>query len=94
MQPLKLRPANPPPTAGPAETPAPALPPLLLSAPDLAQLLRVSVATVWRLRAAGKLPRPSTALGRQLLRWDRREVEVWVTAGMPDLKTWEALNHR
>jgi predicted DNA-binding transcriptional regulator AlpA len=60
--------------------------PLLLSATDLAQLLRVSVATVWRLRAAGKLPRPLTALGKQLVRWDADEVRRWVAAGMLPLR--------
>jgi predicted DNA-binding transcriptional regulator AlpA len=65
--------------------------PLLVSATDLAQLLRVSLATIWRLRAAGKLPRPATSLGRQLLRWQRSEIESWVEAGMPDLQTWEKL---
>jgi predicted DNA-binding transcriptional regulator AlpA len=75
--------------------PAPVqLPHLLLSAADLAELLRVSTATVWRLRAAGKLPRPLDALGRQLLRWDATEVQRWVKAGMPPLKQWEAIDRQ
>jgi len=63
--------------------------PLLLSAAMLAQLLSVSTATIWRLRAAGKLPRPLNSLGKQLLRWDADEIRRWVAAGMPDMKTWE-----
>jgi predicted DNA-binding transcriptional regulator AlpA len=109
MQPLKLCPADSPPDDpldpprdGPAgdgqgirRKPAPVLmPPLLLSAADLAALLRVSTATLWRLRAAGKLPRPLDALGRQLLRWNADEIRRWVRAGMPDLKTWESKNKR
>lgn len=101
MQPLKLH-ANPAPGSEPAEdladvkaTPAKSvgakLAPLLLSAADLAELLRVSTATIWRLRAAGKLPRPSAALGRQLVRWDYAEVVAWQRAGMPELKAWEAM---
>jgi predicted DNA-binding transcriptional regulator AlpA len=64
---------------------------LLLTARDLAKLLRISTATVWRLRAAGKLPRPLDALGSQLVRWDADEIRAWVKAKMPDLKTWELL---
>lgn len=78
--------------AGPNTTPpVMVVPPLLLSARDLAHLLRVSTATIWRLRAAGKLPRPLDSLGKQLLRWDASEVQRWVQAGMPDLKTWQVL---
>lgn len=70
--------------------PATATPPaMLLSARDLALMLRVSTATVWRLRAAGKLPRPLDALGKQLLRWNAGEIQRWIDAGMPDLRTWE-----
>lgn len=76
----------------PAKRSAAELAPLLLSAADLAQLLRVSVPTIWRLRAAGKLPRPLDALGKQLIRWDADEVRRWIVAKMPDLKTWGAMN--
>jgi len=65
--------------------------PLLYSAKDLAGLLRVSVPTIWRLRAAGKLPRPLDALGGQLLRWRADEIAEWVRAGMPALDVWEEL---
>lgn len=67
------------------------LQPLLYSAADLAQLLRVSTATIWRLRAAGRLPRPSDALGKQILRWPVETIHRWVAAGMPDLRTWESI---
>jgi predicted DNA-binding transcriptional regulator AlpA len=46
--------------------------------------------TLWRLKAAGKLPRPLHSLGRQLVRWDVAEVKCWLAAGMPALKEWEA----
>jgi predicted DNA-binding transcriptional regulator AlpA len=98
MQPLKLRFAPDPnsalvePEPTPANRPTSVLQPLLLSAADLAELLRVSTATIWRLRAASKLPRPLDALGRQLVRWNADEIGRWVKAGMPDLKTWEATN--
>jgi predicted DNA-binding transcriptional regulator AlpA len=89
--PLTLPAANGQPAAEratPTKRPAAELQPLLLSAADLAELLSVSVATVWRLRAAGKLPRPSTALGKQLVRWDAAEIRRWVSSGCPALKEW------
>jgi predicted DNA-binding transcriptional regulator AlpA len=67
-------------------------PGLLFSASDLAEILRVSKPTIWRLRAAGKLPRPLDALGSQLLRWDADEIRRWIAAKMPDLETWTELN--
>jgi len=75
----------------PGPKPAPCLSPLLYSARDLAVVLRISVPTVWRLRAAGKLPRPLDALGAQLLRWDAGEIKRWVAAGMPSLDVWQEL---
>jgi excisionase family DNA binding protein len=62
--------------------------PLLVDARELARLLDVSVATIWRLKAAGQLPRP-VKLGSST-RWRRDEVENWIRAGCPALKTWEA----
>jgi predicted DNA-binding transcriptional regulator AlpA len=64
------------------------LPPMLLSADDLAKLLRVSKATIWRLRAAGKLLKPIESLGPQLLRWRYDETWRWIKAGMPNAATW------
>jgi len=102
MQPLRLHPTAPAtdndPVEALTETKATApkrlaavIEPLLLSAADLAQLLRVSTATIWRLRSAGKLPRPSAALGSQLVRWDFTDVKAWQKAGMPCLRDWEAM---
>jgi len=105
MRPLSLHTPNGPPAsdrpgtlpdgqAPSAKRPGAGLAPMLLSAADLAALLRVSSATIWRLRASGKLPRPLNSLGRQLLRWNADEVRRWVKAGMPDLRTWEVLDRR
>src|SRR5262245_3960456 len=69
--------------------PRPPLEPLTYDTDDLAFVLRTSLATLHRLRAAGKLPRASR-LGGQL-RWPAEEIRAWVRAGMPDLKTWEAM---
>ena len=61
---------------------------LLLTAERLARLLDVSKRTLWRLRSAGKLPRPVQLGGS--LRWRADEVSAWVAAGCPDLRDWEA----
>jgi predicted DNA-binding transcriptional regulator AlpA len=54
----------------------PPMPPAsrLLSAADLAAMLKVSVRSVWRMRDDGRLPKP-LELGKQMLRWDRDEIE-------------------
>ena len=57
-------------------------PSALMDAADLAALLRVSKATVWRLRENLKLP-PAIALTSQCLRWRRSDVESWLAAGCP-----------
>jgi len=65
------------------------LTPLLLSAPDVARLLAVSVATTWRLESAGKLPAPLRIGGST--RWRHAEIVAWVEAGMPDRRNWQAM---
>lgn len=49
----------------------------LLTAGDLARLLQVSRRTLWRLLAAGLLPRPIALSGR-LRRWLRDDIEHWI----------------
>jgi predicted DNA-binding transcriptional regulator AlpA len=73
-------PAPEPQAAGP-------LPPLLLDTADLCQLLRISKATLHRLLAAGKLPRPIRLAG---LKWPAAEIEAFVAMGCPDRATFEA----
>lgn len=52
-------------------------PPMLVDAAELARLLAVSVATLHRLRSAGKIgPRPLPVGGRVL--WRRETVESWL----------------
>ncbi len=48
-----------------------------LSARQLAGLLSISVRSVWRLAAAGKLPEP-VRLGRRIARWREADVEAAV----------------
>jgi len=65
----------------------PALPadelPLLLTAGEVAWLLKVSERSVWRLRSAGYLPKEVNVLGS--VRWRRTDIENWVVAGCPKL---------
>jgi predicted DNA-binding transcriptional regulator AlpA len=68
---------------------APAAPePLLVSSKELAQLLGVSVSSVERLRAAGRLPEP-VVLTAGCLRFRLSEVRDWVAAGCPALAARE-----
>lgn len=70
---LPLRPrADRPPTAGP----------LVLSARDLAALLRLGLRTIRSMDAAGKLPAPVRVGGS--VRWRLDEIRAWLDAGAPD----------
>ncbi len=62
--------------------------PLLISADELARLLRRSRRTIGRLKAAGKLPKPVRSGGGVL--WRRAEIDEWVRVGCPDRRVWEA----
>jgi predicted DNA-binding transcriptional regulator AlpA len=72
----------------PDQQTASALPPLLLDTRDMCGALRISSATLFRLKSAGRLPRARNLGG---LKWDADEVKRWVSAGMPPLKEWEAV---
>lgn len=55
-----------------------AVSPALLNVKDVAHLLSVSVATVWRRSASGELPGPIKLAGRTL--WRRDEIEGAIEA--------------
>jgi predicted DNA-binding transcriptional regulator AlpA len=55
--------------------------PLLLTAPQVADLCAVSSRTVWRWDSLGLLPTPVRIAGTT--RWRRADVESWVQAGCP-----------
>ena len=61
---------------------------LALSVEEVAQLLSISRAHVWRLHSSGRIPRP-VRLGRSV-RWDRKTLEAWLEAGGPPRDRWEA----
>ncbi len=58
---------------------------LLLNVDAVSKLTSMSVRSCWRLSDAGKVPRP-LAVGRSR-RWRRADVQEWVEAGCPDLRT-------
>jgi predicted DNA-binding transcriptional regulator AlpA len=61
---------------------------LLIDARGLAALVDLSERTIWRLHAAGKLPRPVVLGGST--RWRADEIARWIEAGCPARAAWEA----
>jgi excisionase family DNA binding protein len=57
---------------------------LLLTAGNLAQLLNISVRTLWRLRAQHKIPAPIRVGGS--VRWRTRDIEAWIAKGCPAIR--------
>lgn len=53
----------------------------LLTARELADMLNVSVRTVWRLRSSAAIPAPVRIRGS--VRWNRDEVQRWIDQGCP-----------
>ena len=61
--------------AGPGQTP------VMFTVDDVADLLRCSSRTVYRLTDSGRVPRP-VKLG-SLVRWPRESIEDWIAQGCP-----------
>jgi excisionase family DNA binding protein len=61
---------------------------LVLTAEEVAELLCISRAHVFRLQRGGKLPAP-VRFGRSV-RWARAELEAWLRAGAPSREEWDA----
>jgi len=53
----------------------------MLAVDDVAEMLKCSTRTVYRLSDAGRMPRP-VKLGA-LVRWPRQAVEQWIADGCP-----------
>ena len=66
----------------------PTLPATLLSVEDVASTLQVSVSHVYRLADGGRLPRPIKLGG--LVRWNRTELEAWISSGCKSLRSKRA----
>jgi excisionase family DNA binding protein len=55
--------------------------PSMLSADELAEWLKISKRTIWRLKSAGAIPQP-VKIGRSV-RWQRTDVAAWLEKGCP-----------
>ena len=60
----------------------------LLNAKELAGKLLLSTRMVWRLRSAGKLPRP--VYGGASIRWRLSDINRWMELDCPDERTFHA----
>jgi predicted DNA-binding transcriptional regulator AlpA len=58
-------------------------PQLLTAVGGVAQLLGISVRSVWRLHSAHRIPEPIRLAGN--VRWRVAEIQAWVDAGCPAL---------
>jgi len=65
---------------------------LLLSANQVAELLGVSVRTLWRLLSAGKLPAPVRLGGS--VRWRNADIRQWIDEGCPPPVRTPATSYR
>lgn len=65
---------------------------LALTAEEIAELLGISRAHLWRLNSSGRLPRP-IRFGRAV-RWHRSTIEEWLAAGAPPRDRWEDMDQR
>lgn len=59
---------------------------------DMMSLLRVSRGTLRGMRLNGDIP--AEVIVGSLVRWNRREIEKWVSEGMPNRDSWEAMKRR
>lgn len=59
---------------------------MLLTAKDVAAVLRVSIRTLYRLKDSQAIPLPKRVPGSKLARWSRAEVEGWIRDGMPSCR--------
>lgn len=64
--------------------------PVLINVNELAQMLSVSVRSLWRIHGAGGVPL-SVRLGGRIVRWDKGEIFRWIEAGCPSWMKWQVL---
>ncbi len=55
--------------------------PALITAAQLADMLSVSLRTLWRMRSGGRLPNPVRLGGA--VRWRLEEIKQWIASGCP-----------
>jgi len=64
---------------------------LLGDAKDIARILGISTATLWRYSSSGRLGPKPIPLSNGCTRWRVDEIKDWVEAGCPDRKSWLAM---
>lgn len=57
--------------------------PLLITVEEFAELMQLSVRTIWRLNSSGQVPKPVRIGGT--VRWRLEEVRNWIAEGCPAL---------
>lgn len=61
---------------------------LLITSRQFMEMLNISQAAFFRLRAGGRIGPRSIKLGRSI-RWDAAEVQEWIKAKCPNARTWD-----
>lgn len=61
--------------------------PQLIEVTELAKMLGISPRTIWRLKDAGKVPKPISIGSR--VRWRKDEITEWIKAGCPPTVRWK-----
>jgi len=61
--------------------------PQLMNVKEVAAMLHVSQRHLWRLKAAGKLPKP-VRVG-ECVRWLLNDIETWLELGCPSQRKFE-----
>lgn len=59
--------------------------PLLITAEEFAELMQISVRTLWRLRSAHRIPEPVRIGGT--VRWSKIVILKWISEGCPSPET-------
>ena len=62
--------------------------PQLFRAREFAEILHVSQRHIWRMKAAGKLPK-AMEVG-ECVRWSLDDIEKWIAIGCPSQRQFEA----
>lgn len=53
----------------------------LLTAKNIADMVKIHIKTVWKWVEQGKLPAPDIQRGPKFTRWYRETIENWIKAG-------------
>lgn len=61
--------------------------PLLITAEDVARLLKLSTRSLWRMRSAGDIPSPIRV--GAAVRWRVDEIKKWIEDGCPNRQSRE-----